>query len=281
MREGSYRQWWLLLVGLGCTSTGVGNPVGDDLDTAEQAVFELGADATEAGDTASSLVWVPMVGLSEASALATAEAFGDAAQRRTPLFFQPSGCLQTVAAGATTTFDFEACRTGILGLGSLQGGMTATYALGTGSSLDVTIGTPSGMTVWEVPVMLAAQASISIADTTRTLVWNGAYHAERIVRSPIDHSASYQAVYDASTQCLTLAGSATTTLATGVGVESVLADYARCGTRTACPQKGTLTLTRLPDRALSIVIEYLGDRSAAVRLPHRSATVVKTLTCRE
>ena len=269
-------RWLVFTMVFGCSSTGVGNP----LTASEQSLLVLGEDATSAGDTASSLVSVPIVALSDTASLTVAEDLSSGAETRTPLYYQPKGCLVTTRNGATVTFDFQGCRTGALGVGAeVHGQLVAAYTLTPGSEMGVTISTPSTLTLALVPVTLTAETSFTANGTTRSLVWSGAYHADRLLRPPIDHEASYQAMYDTSTQCLSLSGSATTTLATGDGVESVLSDYVRCGTRTACPQSGMLTLTRLPNRTESIVVDYTGGPSVRVRVPQRGVDVQVALAC--
>jgi hypothetical protein len=149
----------------------------------------------------------------------------------------------TTRTGDTVTFDFQGCATGAFGLVALQGQLVATYGVTTPGSVDVQVSTPS----------------------------------PRPVRPDIDHAASYLATYDTTSRCLTLAGSSTTTFATGTGVESSLGNYLRCGPSGTCPSSGTLTLTALPDRTPTLTLEYDGDTTA--RAVDRGVDV--TLSCSE
>ena len=258
------RHLLLVVAAVGCAGTGVGNP---QLDENEQALIESGSDAMDAGDTASALVAASTLALSDPALLVDGVAVATLVETRAPLYFEPAECLVTTRVDNEVTFDFQGCRTGAFGLSSLDGELVATYSVETPGSVDVTIATrpsaPLGVGLAEVT--LEANASFSVSDSTRTVVWNGSYDAERPLRPTIHHDASYSAAYDTETRCLSLAGSATTRFSEGNGVELELGDYERCGPAGTCPSRGTLTLTELPDRERTLTLEFDGDDTAWLR----------------
>ena len=256
------RSMLLLVAGVGCAGTGVGNP---QLDERDRALVDSGNDAMHAGDTASALVSAATVALNDPELLVDAVAVATLVETRAPLYFEPADCLVMTRADDAVTFDFQRCRTGAFGLASLEGELVAIYSVAAPGSVEVAISTPAPFGVGLAEVTLAAQASFTVSESTRTVVWNGSYHAERPVRPALDHEASYSATYDTETHCLSLAGSATTTFAEGNGVELVLGDYERCGPVDTCPSRGTLTLTRLPDRDRTLTLEFDGDETAWLR----------------
>lgn len=263
----------LLLVASGCTSTGVGNP--GIVSQQDQALIAAGSDAMEAGDTASALTSIPTLALTDPAQLVDPESAASVAETRTPLFFEPSGCLATTRDATSVTFDFQGCRTGAFGLSELTGQLVATYRVDTSGTIDVSASAVE-FQVGPARVDLEAQSFLTIAQERRTLVWNGSYKAVRPLRPDIEHQTTYSAAYDTNTQCLTLDGSATTVFDTGSGVESSITGYLRCGPRGTCPLEGTLALTVLPARDRSLTLQYTGDASA--RIQGRDAEV--ELECR-
>lgn len=250
----------LLLGTCACNSTGVGNP----LTKREQALIYDGNDAMDAGDTSSALTSVPTLALFDPSQFLDSAVAAELAETRTGLYFQPAGCVVTSREDSTVTFDFQGCRTGAFGLTELTGQLRATYTAASSGTIDVSANADD-FEVGASRVTLQAQSFLTIAQEKRTLVWNGNYKAIRPLRPDIDHQTAYAATYDANTQCLTLEGSATTLFPTGVGVESSITGYVRCGPRGSCPREGTLALTVLPDRDRSLTLEYDGRAQAMLR----------------
>jgi hypothetical protein len=258
---------------IGCGSTGVGNP---GISQKDQALVDDGTSALDAGDTASSLNSLTTLALRDPALFVDDQTVATLVQERTPLYFEPAGCLVTSRDAATVTFSFDGCRTGAFGLIELSGEMVATYAVDD-SSVGISLGTRPEIELGATRIILESENLLTLSGSSSTLVGNGRYQATRTQRPDIDHASTYLATYESNTQCLHLDGTATTLFDDGRGVETSLSDYLRCGPRGTCPTSGELVLTRLPDRDRTLTLEFDDDSTAWV--PELETDVA--LGCRE
>ena len=272
MRLG-HRFWLAVVLLTGCSSTGVGNP---GIGQADQRLINDGTSALDAGDTASSINSLTTLAVRDPALFIDEQTVATLVEQRTPLYFEPAGCLVTSRDSASVTFSFDACRTGAFGLIALSGEMVATYSVDE-SSVGVSLATSPELELGTTRIVLESESLLTLNGSSSTLVGNGRYQAMRPLAPDIDHTSTYQATYESNTQCLHLDGTATTLFDADAGVETSLTDYLRCGPRGTCPTSGELILTRLPDRDRTLTLEFDDDRSAWV--PELGTDV--QLTCRE
>ena len=270
----SLRQCALLSAALliGCSSTGVGNP---GINQTDQRLIDDGTSALDAGDTASSLNSITTLALSDAALFVDEQTVASLVEERTPLYFEPAGCLVTSRDAATVTFSFDGCRTGAFGLIELNGEMVATYSIEE-SSVGISLATSPELQLGTMAIVLESDNLLTVGAESSTLVGNGRYQATRPQLPDIDHTSTYVASYESNTQCLHLDGTATTLFDGETGVETSLTDYLRCGPRGTCPTSGELILTRLPDRDRTLTLQFDDDRTA--RVPELNKDV--KLSCR-
>lgn len=258
---------------IGCSSTGVGNP---GLSQKDQRLIEDGTSALDAGDTASSLNSITTLALRDSALFVDEQTVATLVEQRTPLYFEPAGCLVTSRDTATVTFSFDGCRTGAFGLIELNGEMSATYSIDE-SSVAISLATNPALELGGTEIVLESENLLTVGAESSTLVGNGRYQATRPQLPDIDHASAYLATYESNTQCLHLDGTATTLFDGEAGVETSLTDYLRCGPRGTCPTSGELILTRLPDRDRTLTLQFDDDGTAWV--PELEADV--ELSCRE
>ena len=254
------RSWPAALLFIACSSTGVGNP---GIGRTDQRLIDDGTAALDAGDTASSINSLATLALRDSTLFVDEQAVAALVAERTPLYFEPAGCLVTTREDATVTFSFDGCRTGAFGLIELNGEMVATYAIEE-SSIGITLATSPELELGGTRILLESENLLTTTESSSTLVGNGRYQAFRPLGPDIDHTSTYQARYESNTQCLQLEGTATTLFGADTGVETSLSDYLRCGPRGTCPTSGELILTRLPDRERTLTLEFDADRTAWV-----------------
>lgn len=258
---------------IGCSSTGVGNP---GIGQTDQRLIDDGTSALEAGDTASSLNSLATLALRDSELFVDEQTVATLVAERTPLYFEPAGCLVTSRDAATVAFSFDGCRTGAFGLIELNGEMVATYSIDE-SSVGISLTTNPELELGGTRIVLESENLLTLSGSSSTLVGNGRYQAMRPLAPDIDHTSTYLATYESNTQCLHLDGTATTLFDAEAGVETSLTDYLRCGPRNTCPTSGKLILTRLPDRDRTLTLQFDGDRTAWVPELGTNAQ----LTCRE
>lgn len=268
-----HRSVFVFVLLVGCSSTGVGNP---GIGQADQRLIDDGASALDAGDTASSLNSLATLGLRDPALFVDEQTVAMLVEERTPLYFEPAGCLVTSRDVATVTLTFDGCRTGAFGLIEINGEMVATYSIDE-SSVGVSLATNPELELGGTRIVLESENLLTLSGSSSTLVGNGRYRAIRPLGPDIDHTSTYQATYESNTQCLHLDGTATTLFDGDAGVETSLTDYLRCGPRGTCPTTGELILTRLPDRDRTLTLVFDGDRTA--RVPELGTDA--TLDCRE
>jgi len=255
-----HRSWLAAALLIGCSSTGVGNP---GIGQADQRLIDDGTDALDAGDTASSLNSLATLALRDSAPFVDEETVAALVEERTPLYFEPAGCLVTARDAASVTFTFEGCRTGAFGLVELNGEMVATYAIDE-SSVSISLATSPELEVGGTRILLESENLLTTSGSSSTWVGNGRYQAMRPLRPDIDHTSTYQATYESNTQCLQLDGTATTRFDGDAGVETSLSDYLRCGPQGTCPTSGELILTRLPARDRTLTLQFDDDSTAWV-----------------
>lgn len=268
-----HRFWFAAALLIGCSSTGVGNP---GIGKTDQRLIDDGTAALDAGDTASSINSLATLALRDSALFVDEETVASLVEERTPLYFEPAGCLVTARDAATVTFTFDGCRTGAFGLIELNGEMVATYAIDE-SSVGISLATSPELELGGTRIVLESENLFTTSGASSTLVGNGRYRAMRPLGADIDHTSTYQATYESDTQCLHLDGTATTLFDGDAGVETSLSDYLRCGPRGTCPTSGELILTRLPDRDRTLTLQFDDDGSAWV--PELEANA--ELDCRE
>jgi len=255
-----HRAWLAAVLLIGCSSTGVGNP---GIGKTDQRLIDDGTAALDAGDTASSLNSLATLALRDSALFVDDDSVAALVAERTPLYFEPAGCLVTTRDGASVTFTFDGCRTGAFGLIELNGEMVASYAIDE-SSVGVSLSTSPELELGGTRIILESENLLTLSGSSSTLVGNGRYQAMRRVGPDIDHTSTYQATYESDSQCLHLDGTATTLFDGDEGVETSLSDYLRCGPRGTCPTSGELVLTRLPDRDRTLTLQFDDDSSAWV-----------------
>lgn len=273
---------------LGCLvpqdSTGVGNP---GLTQQEQALVDDGDESTKTGDSASSLVSIPMLALDNAMYLTSETAAATRVELATTIYFTSMACLTAVRETNKVTFTFANC-TGRLGLAALNGKMVATYKPAGAGQVSIDIATQPGFTAESIGrdlrpitanVTLTANALISFEATTRRIRWNGDYVASVGVLS-ITHQPTYDIVVDTGKSCVSVNGSALTNATRPSEVDMLISGYERCGQKNACPTAGgKVTYTRKADGA-QLTIEFLGGTAARVTGPKRqSITLPNLLKC--
>jgi len=268
-----YRAWLAAALLIGCSSTGVGNP---GIGKTDQRLIDDGTSALDAGDTASSLNSLATLALRDSALFVDDETVAALVEARTPLYFEPAGCLVTARDAASVTFTFDGCRTGAFGLLEVNGEMVATYTVDE-SSVGVSLRTNPELELGGTRIILESENLLTTDGSSSTLVGNGRYQAVRPLGPDIDHTSTYQATYESNSQCLHLDGTATTLFDGDAGVETSLSDYLRCGPRGTCPSSGELVLTRLPDRDRTLTLQFDDDDTAWV--PQLEANA--QLDCRE
>ncbi|MBI2392626.1 MAG: hypothetical protein HYV09_23780 [Deltaproteobacteria bacterium] len=278
----------LVVVAVGCNSTGVGNPPNapDELSTQESELVSDGGDGNRAGDGASSLVSIPLLALKTADQLTTSDGAA-AVGEWSRVAFQPTSCVTSTRAANVVTWTFTDCQ-GPFGLAQLSGKLIATYTARAPSSLEVVIkseglklASAEGVSLVRADVSIDATAILTITATgAQNIRWQGLYTVT-LPAKRIDHQAAYELTKAA--ECIQLGGTATTTLndARGKrGVTTTLTGYERCGVQRACPNSGTLTIDANPGD-FWVTIEFLGGQAIEVASSQypEPRTIVKGLRC--
>jgi hypothetical protein len=264
-------------------STGVGNP---GLSKEEQALYDDGDDGRRAGDAASALTRIPLLGLATSAAFtseSTAAGLGELVGKKA---FTPAGCVTSTRATNVVTFTFTDC-TYVLGYTHVNGTIQATYTpSATSGAIEVAVANTTPFTLetytvdkatrevvpLRVDVTIDAHATVQLtAPNVQRTDWNGTYLAKWPGGS-LTHEPTYHSVIDTSsgTTCVDLDGSATTKFANGRGVAVDVAGYHRCGQPKACPAAGgTVTFTGLSASPLTLKVEFLGGRAVRVTPPKK------------
>jgi hypothetical protein len=274
----------LAIDAFGCSSTGVGNP---DLQSDEAALVADGDDGIQAGDTATSVSAMPALSLDSATKIATPDGAATAAEA-TVAAFVPAGCAtksHTLGTGVITyTFASVggvAC-TGPLGLESIVGSITATFTADAKSGVDYSIAT-TGLQLNGVAISQQATVNVTFAGGARTTHWTGNFTGQNVRGEPLTHQGDYTWGYDATSLCLSVDGTSSTTITGTAGPRShstTVTGYQRCKGRDACPQpNGTLVVTRA-DKLVRVIITFLGGTSYTVDVPSRDVQVQRSdLVC--
>ncbi len=248
-----------LVLGLALVACGVaGEPVSSDI----AALTEDSGEASDAGDSTSALLALPLQPISSPEQIASPEAAAETAASA-PSFFKPAGCATRSRSGNVATFELKGC-TGPFGLVGVNGKLVATFTKSaTPGTLDVSEKS-EGLVVGKTPIEQSATGTITFSGTKRVVSWKGTYSGISARKSlPISHQGSYTGVYDAATGCLELDGSATTQIGNR-GVSTTTTGYKRCSG--VCPEAGTITATGLLNK-LTVKVTYLGAGLAELALP--------------
>jgi hypothetical protein len=266
-------------------STGVGNP---GLSKEEQALYDDGDDGRRAGDAATAITRIPLLGLATSAALSSETAAAGAGEFVGKKAFTPAGCVTSTRATNVVTFTFTDC-TYLLGYTQVNGTIEATYAPGaTMGSVEVAVknttpfklqtytvdknAVPRTVVPLVVDVTIDAHATVQLtAPNVQRTDWNGTYVAKWPGGS-LTHEPTYHSVVDTSTgtTCVDLDGSATTKFANGRGVTVDVAGYHRCGQPKECPAAGgSVSFTSLLDPRLTLKVEFLGGRAVRVTPPKK------------
>ena len=123
----------------------------------------------------------------------------------------------------------------------------------------------------------SATATISFVGSARKIAWDGQYDSVSRRGLPVHHKAGYTIETDAS--CVSLDGSASTTLGSGAGARDFttsVAGYRRCGTRAHCPEMGEVTLTT---PKLALTVKFEGGPHALVTNARDGRSIEISLTC--
>ncbi|MEO7093502.1 MAG: hypothetical protein ABI175_09645 [Polyangiales bacterium] len=251
-------------------STGVGNP---GLTQDEQALVTDGNDSNSAGDTASSIISIPMLGIGKKDDIVTADlaaGFGVAGVKG-PVF---GACTTTTRDANVVTYEFLDC-IGPFGFLNLTGKLVATYTVTSPGSVDIDV-TSTALTINKTPIVETGHATVSfLSDGSKQIVWNGQFDGTTPRGRPVKHGAAYTIGITTdpkdTTTCVALDGSATTTVDLGVpklehGVTTTISGYLRCGARTVCPKSGTVDVVNLTPGAKvhDVHVQFLGGPQAQV-----------------
>ena len=274
-----------LLAAVGCgpqDSTGVGNP---GLTQDEQALVTDGNDSDSAGDIASSIMSVPLLAITSDKEITTADVAAGTATFSTKFF--TSGCVTADRAVGVVTYTFTNCA-GPFGFAQANGKLIATFTVKSAGSLDLDL-TSDGFTVNSTPVTETGHATVTFTSpTTKQTVWTGSFEGRTPKGRPVHHDAAYTIGYDTVSSCVSLDGSATTTVDLALpklehGVTTTIAGYVRCGKRTVCPNSGVVDVVNLVPGAKvhDVHVMFLGGPSAAVTVtrPEGKKTFTIPLTC--
>ncbi|MGZ3417767.1 MAG: hypothetical protein ACXWUG_09940 [Polyangiales bacterium] len=262
-------------------STGVGNP---GLTQSEQALYDDGDDGRRAGDAASALTRIPLLGLATSAALANENNAAGAGELVGKKAFTPAGCVVSTRTTNVVTFTFTDC-TYLLGYTHVNGTVEATYTpSATTGAIEVAVKNTGPFTLetytvdkssreivaLTVDVTIDAHATVQLtAPNVQRTDWNGTYVAKWPGGS-LTHEPTYHSVVDTSsgTTCVDLDGSATTKFASGRGVTVDVSGYHRCGQPKECPAAGgSVSFTSLTDPRLTLKVEFLGGRAVRVTPP--------------
>ena len=256
------------VVGVGCgphDSTGVGNP---GLTQEEQALVIDGNDSNAAGDTASSLMSVPLLAIRKKTDVATADSAAGFATLSTLAF--TSGCASADRVANVVTYTFTSC-TGPFGLVQTSGKLIATFTVKAAGGAEIDI-TSDALTLNGVPATQTGHATITFtSDTAKQTVWTGSFEGRTPRGRPVHHEAAYTIGYDPATSCVSLDGSATSTVDLALpklehGVTTTITGYVRCGKRTVCPQAGVVDVANLNPAAKvhDVHVQFVGGPQAQV-----------------
>lgn len=255
-----------LLAAVGCgpqDSTGVGNP---GLTQEEQALINDGNEASESGDTASSLVAAPIFAITKPAEIATEDtATGVAALSRT--VFLPSGCATADRAGLVVTYTFADC-SGPLGLVHVEGKLIATFSAGAPGAVMVHVQSDA-LRLNKIDVEETADAVISFSGSTKLTHWTGLFKSTTPRGYPVSHTATYDVQSDPSTGCIQIDGSSATTITRDGGehgLKTTVTGYVRCGARTACPSSGTFVFSTLDDK-VRLTVTFLPGGVVEITTP--------------
>lgn len=268
----------------GVVTTGCNIRAADDgeaLGTIESQLMEDDADADDTDGDAEAGIDEPLSGASSADPGTPAEGATEEdviakVKLNAGRFFQPAGCIESVADGKKVKHLFKAC-TGPYGLRTFDGTVESTYALADGK-LTVTHTfegfTMNGASVSGSRVVTYSREGGAIVKT-RTGSWSGTTKKGH----PITHQASFVAKWDPATRCVERDGAAETNVA-GRSYTRTVTDYKRCGIgKGGCPESGTVVLSRTKDGdTVSLTLELLGGTRYRITRPS-GRQVERNLSC--
>lgn len=235
-----------LLLSLAAASCG-GATFDDDADAVG------GLDALEATAQTQSLLSIVN---DVTSGAVGAEMAATVAAQNTAGAFQPSGCVQSTAAGATVTYTFTNC-SGAYGLASVSGTLRATFS-------EVT---PSGRTVAVTGELQANGLTLRPNATARVTFMGSSRMASVTVMgtgstprpSTFANSGTYMSTWDGA--CLGLTGRVSNTTSSGGAVTVDITNFRRC--RGGCPDAGgQVTVTSA--RGASVTLAFNGAATATL-----------------
>lgn len=247
-----------LMLALNACGTTIGD---DDADVA------TGADTLEA--TAQTQALLSMTNDVTNGAVG-AEMAATVAAQNTAAAFQPAGCVQSTAMGATVNYTFTNC-TGAYGLVNVSGTLRATFSnvTPTGRTIAVT----GELTANRITLRPNATAQVTFMGSDRfaTVTLMGGGSTAR--PSTFTHSGTYMTSWDGT--CLGLSGRVTSTGSGGGAVTVDVSSYRRC--RTGCPVAGG-RITVSSARGAAVSLQYNGGASATLTGSRGRSTNV-TLYC--
>ena len=236
------------------------------------SLFDDDADVSSGADTLEAVSQTQAL-LSMASDVSSgavgAEMAATVAAQNSGALFQPAGCVQSQAMGATVTYTFTGC-TGAYGLVNVSGTLRATFSNVTPTSRTIAI--TGELTANRVTLRPDATAQVTFMGSTRqaTVTVRGSGSTPR--SSGFTNSGTYMSSWDGT--CFGLSGRVTSTSG-GASVTADVVSYRRC--RAGCPEAGgRVTITS--GRGASITLQYGGGATATLTGTRgRSASV--TLYC--
>jgi hypothetical protein len=180
-----------------------------------------------------------------------------AASMRVGTHLKPATCLTTTVTGASVVYTMNDC-TGPYGLVHLTGTVTAVYSRTTSGDLQVVI-TGAGLQANKSVLDLNATVTATQANGVRTarVVCNSAGTGPR--GNSVSRAGEYTAVYDSSSECITVNGTWTTTAGLR-SASTVVSKYTRC--KGTCPAAGG-SIVHTTVRSNVVTVTYDGSATAS------------------
>ncbi|PZR06579.1 MAG: hypothetical protein DI536_29920 [Archangium gephyra] len=218
---------------------------GGESDEAEAADESAAVSSTEAALTSELSDEVGTTG--------TPEDLAAAAETRVKANMQPSSCLTTTTAGATTTYVFNNC-TGRYGLVTMTGTVTATYSRPSSDVVRVLIES-TGFKANDATLNLKA----TVDATQQGSVKRAEIASETSGTGPrgntVSREGDYTVTWDEATECITLDGTTGSTRVTSTTVSG----FRKC--KAQCPSSGTIVHSGA--RGREVTLTYDGSANAA------------------
>ena len=192
----------------------------------------------------------------------------------------PAGCVTRAKDASNANLvhvTFNDC-TGPFGLVHLNGGVDVAFSAGTTAGTLVAVHTGVNLSANGHPITFSGTADITIAATSRTVQWQGAWERVSNGGETITHTSNLIINVDTVAKCHTANGDAQKTTIGDREVDSTITNYKICETNGIedCPASGTIVHTH---KATGRVVTVTFDGSTEATFSSGSVMVKVPMVC--